>query len=80
MIDANANVPEVMQRAAQDAQNALDDLLAHGREFRGVVIKARIAGDESEAVWARADGLGGFAGGHYDDFEAGIENSDATVN
>jgi hypothetical protein len=56
----------------------LDDLLAHGREYRGVMIKARTAGDESEAVWARADGLGGFVGGHYDDFEAGIEDSDAT--
>lgn len=63
---------------APDAPIDLDDLLAHGREFRGVVIKARIAGDESEAVWARADGLGGFVGGHYDDFEAGIENSDTT--
>jgi hypothetical protein len=42
------------------------------------MIKARVAGDESEAVWARGDGLGGFVGGHYDDFEAGIEDSDTT--
>lgn len=63
---------------APDVPIDLDSLLAHGREFRGVVIKARIAGDESEAVWARADGLGGFVGGHYDYFEAGIEDSDTT--
>jgi hypothetical protein len=61
-----------------DAPIDLDDLLAHGREFRGVLIKARVTGDENEAVWARADGLGGFIGGSYDDFEAGIEDVDST--
>ena len=57
----------------------LDDLLAHGREFRGVVIKAKATGEESEAVWARSDGLDGFLGGSYDDFEAGIEDTESTA-
>lgn len=62
---------------APDSAIELDDLLAFGREFRGVVIKAGATGEESEPVWARVDGLGAMLGGGYDDFEAGIEGDDS---
>jgi hypothetical protein len=62
---------------APDPAIDLDDLLAFGREFRGVVIKAGGSGEDSEPVWARVDGLGAMIGG-YDDFEAGIESGDSS--
>lgn len=47
-----------------------------GKEFRGVVFKnGNDSGEDTEPVWARANPAGGIDGGHYTDFDNGVEST-----
>jgi hypothetical protein len=50
------------------------DIIAAGREFRGLLFSDSSTGSETKPIWVRPNGSGGLSGGDYDDFEAGIEH------
>ncbi len=66
----------------QPAANVdMNDVLASGREFRGMVFDNINTVDEATTVgWARPDGGGGMLGGGYTDFEGNVENVADTVS
>lgn len=60
----------------------MDDLMAYGREFRGVIMKSALpeegsVEDKNELIWFRTDNLGKFISGGYTDFETGIEETES---
>ena len=56
----------------------ISDVLASGREYRGILYKdINTPSESTELIWARPNGSGGLAGGQYTDIEAGTED---TVN
>lgn len=73
--DSGPNMGGFVGMAAPAANVNLNDVVLAGREYRGVYFENNSAVDDTNPVWARPNGSGGFAGGEYLDFEGNVEDT-----